>query len=467
MITLDRVSYTYPTGHRPALLDISLAVKPGEAVLITGASGCGKSTLVRVVNGLCPHYFKGRLEGRVTVDRVPNRECRLHDISMSVGTLFQDPEHQFFTATVEEEIAFAHEWRETQVPVIRAKVASAAAQFGLDHLLDRSLFRLSEGEKQRVVLASIVSLGPRVLVLDEPSANLDHETTRELAQTIAALKQSGMAIIIVDHRLYWLSDVVDRVVVMERGRMVATGDFSLLDDEVLRQTYGLRRAAVPDPRNRLKKTGGTSGVIRVEDLSFAYRDGPRLFEGARFALPRGVTGLLGPNGAGKTTLARLLTGLSPMRSGTIYFKNRPASPRFLLQRSGMALQNVDHQLQMKTVRRELMVAANGSSPPECDTSRVEDHLVRFGMEGLQDRHPQSLSGGEKQRLVIACAMIRQPDVLILDEPTSGLDGLNMRLIANAVREAAERGACVLLISHDLELISMTCEHTFELPALAT
>jgi len=464
MITLDRVSYTYPMGRHPALQNISLSVEPGEAVLITGASGCGKSTLVRVVNGLCPHYFKGRLEGDVTVDRVSNMDRRLHDISLSVGTLFQDPEHQFFTATVEEEIAFAHEWRETQVPVIRAKVDTAAEQFGLGHLLDRSLFRLSEGEKQRVVLASIVSLGPSVLVLDEPTANLDPETTQELARTIAALKQSGMAVIIVDHRLYWLSDVVDRIYVMEKGRIAATGDFSLLDDKVLRKTYGLRRATVPDPRNDLKKAGGTSGVIRVEDLSFGYRNGPRLFEGARFALPRGVTGLLGPNGTGKTTLARLLTGLSPMHSGKIYFRDRPASPRFLLQRSGMALQNVDHQLQMKTVRQELMVAANGAGPLE-NSVGVEAHLVRFGMQGLHDRHPQSLSGGEKQRLVIACAMIRQPDILILDEPTSGLDGLNMRLIADAVRETANRSACALLISHDLELIGMTCDHILELQAL--
>ena len=250
MITLDRVSYTYPMGRHPALQNISLSVEPGEAVLITGASGCGKSTLVRVVNGLCPHYFKGRLEGDVTVDRVSNMDRRLHDISLSVGTLFQDPEHQFFTATVEEEIAFAHEWRETQVPVIRAKVDAAAEQFGLGHLLDRSLFRLSEGEKQRVVLASIVSLGPSVLVLDEPTANLDPETTQELARTIAALKQSGMAVIIVDHRLYWLSDVVDRIYVMEKGRIAATGDFSLLDDKVLRKTYGLRQATVPDPPKR-------------------------------------------------------------------------------------------------------------------------------------------------------------------------------------------------------------------------
>ena len=220
----------------------------------------------------------------------------------------------------------------------------------------------------------------------------------------------------------------------------------------------------PTPRNDLKKAGGTSGVIRVEDLSFGYRNGPRLFEGARFALPRGVTGLLGPNGTGKTTLARLLTGLSPMHSGKIYFRDRPASPRFLLQRSGMALQNVDHQLQMKTVRQELMVAANGAGPLE-NSVGVEAHLVRFGMQGLHDRHPQSLSGGEKQRLVIACAMIRQPDILILDEPTSGLDGLNMRLIADAVRETANRSACALLISHDLELIGMTCDHILELQAL--
>lgn len=464
MITLNRVSYTYPLGSRPAVREISLTVARGEAVVITGASGCGKSTIVRLVNGLCPHYFKGRLQGCVKIDGAPSTDLPLHAISHRVGTLFQDPEQQFFATTVEDEIAFAHEWRERQPHVIRAKVALAAAQFGLDRLLHRSLFRLSEGEKQKVVLAAIVSLGPGVLVLDEPTANLDPESTADLALKIAELKKAGMAILIVDHRLYWLADVVDRVYVMEQGHIAASGDFSLLSDEGLRRAYGLRRPVVRDPRGSLEAASDTGGEIRVEDLSFAYRNGERLFDGARFALARGVTGLIGKNGAGKTTLARLLTGLSPMQSGSIFFRDCHASPRFLLQRSGMALQNVDHQLHMKTVRQELMVSGHRSGSSERD-AWAEDHLLRFGLAELAERHPQSLSGGEKQRLVIACAMIKQPDILILDEPTSGLDGLNMRLIADAVREAAGRSACVLLISHDLELIDMTCDHALDLQAL--
>jgi len=462
MIALDNVSYTYPFTSIPAVSGIDLHVQPGEAVLVTGPSGCGKSTLIRLVNGLCPHFYDGRLEGCVRVAGKNTTAYRLHEISNQVGTLFQDPEHQFFAMTVAEEIAFVHEWRQTSPRAIRETVRAAAEQFGLTHLLDRSLLHLSEGEKQKVVLASIVSCNPRVLVLDEPTANLDPEATADLAATIKAFKQAGMAILIVDHRLYWLESVVDRVLIMNRGRIARDGSFSMLNDAAVTGTHGLRKARVDDPRPKLAPACRRKGRLRIENLSFSYKNGPSLFRDADLALPKGVTALLGNNGSGKTTLARLLTGLSSMHTGRLHLGNRLIGARLLLNRASIVLQNVDHQLHMKTVREELILSAQSIQQGLRDSS-VEAYLDRLGLRHLAGRHPQSLSGGEKQRLVIACGMIKQPDVLILDEPTSGLDGRNMELVVALVRRAADQGACVVLISHDLELVGAACDHGLKLP----
>ncbi len=307
-----------------------------------------------------------------------------------------------------------------------------------------------------------MSLCPRVLVLDEPTANLDPESTVDLGRKIREFKEEGMAVEIPDHRLYWLEGVAEWVAVMDRGEIVESGPFSILSHKDLRESHGLRAACVEDPRPGLGKVSANGIGIRVEDLRFAYRGGPELFGGASFSLPREVTGLLGKNGAGKTTLARLLTGLSRMRSGKVYLDGESISPSRLLKRASIVLQNADHQLQMKTVGDEAMLCANGACSKQ-RAEKVAEILERFGLSGLIDRHPQSLSGGEKQRLAIACGMIKEPDILILDEPTSGLDGRNMRMIAESIRQAAERGASVLLISHDLELLDSACDRALHLP----
>ncbi|MFP4030926.1 MAG: ABC transporter ATP-binding protein [Desulfococcaceae bacterium] len=462
MISLDGVSYAYPYRADDAVTDLRLRVRPGEAVLCTGPSGCGKSTLVRLVNGLCPHFFQGRLRGRVRVNGRDNGERRLGEIARDVGTLFQDPEQQFFALSVSDEIAFAHEWRETDPAAIRRRVSDALDRFGLNHRANASIHALSEGEKQKAALAAVMSLAPRALVLDEPSANLDPEAAADLAEEIGRLKSAGMAILIVDHRLYWLAGVADRAVILDRGRVAEEIPFSRLADPGLRTRRGLR-ADRADVRDRLCPARGGPNDLQVADLRFAYPRSPALFEGISFTLPRGrITGVFGPNGAGKTTLARLLTGLSPMDCGRLFLDGEAATPRELLRRASIVLQNADHQLHMKTVRREAISAAH-SLPPIRRAVAADEILRLFGLEELAHRHPQSLSGGEKQRLVIACGMVKCPDILILDEPTSGLDGRNMRRIALAMRRAADQGACVLLISHDLELIAESCDGALHLP----
>lgn len=462
MIRFENVSYSYPFQNRPAASKIDLRVRPGELVLCTGASGCGKSTLIRLANGLCPHYFQGSLSGQVLVGQISTKRRSLAELSLQLGTVFQDPQQQFLALGVEEELALALKWQGLEAPAIEAAVRWATQEFELSPILASSIHCLSDGQKQKVALASQSLRQPQALILDEPSANLDPQSTSALALKLERLKRQGLALLVADHRLYWLEGVADRVLVMAEGRIQAQGGFEILRDEALRQRYGLRSHRVEDCRHSLPKLpADAEALLQASKLSFAYPRRPPLFDGVNFKLPPGLTALIGPNGAGKTTLARLLAGLVKPSQGEISLAGRPHSQRQRLKASGLVLQNADHQLYMRTVRQELESCLFLAGLP--DKGRVDELLQSLNLSALAERHPQSLSGGEKQRLVIACALAKEPRLLILDEPTSGLDCENMRRLAVVIKDQAGRGRCVALISHDLELLQSAGAYSLRLP----
>jgi energy-coupling factor transport system ATP-binding protein len=463
MIRFENVSYAYPFRGELAARELSFSVAPGELVLCTGGSGSGKSTLVRLANGICPRFFKGGMEGRVLIGGEDAAAFPLHLLADRVGSLFQNPEEQFLALSVEDELRFAHEWRGRSAEETDRLVSGPAEELGLVPLMRSSVYGLSEGQKQRLGLASILSQGPAALVLDEPTANLDPETTLDLARMLVDLKRRGLAVLVADHRLYWLKDAADRVLIMRDGRIEREGPFAVLRDDALRAEYGLRRAEVEDGRALLPPSP-ERGSLSVEALSFAYRGKAPLFEKARFALSPGVTALIGDNGTGKTTLARLLTGLLKARGGTFRLEGKSLAPKALLRRAGLVLQNADHQLAMRTALEEVVTSLRLAGKPEREwASRARELLADFGLLRHEGRHPQSLSGGEKQRLTVACALAKEPDILILDEPTSGLDGENMRRIAAALEARARGGAHMLLITHDLELMDAACTRALRLP----
>ena len=459
MLHFSSVTYTYPHGAAPAVRDISFSLAPGEVLLCTGRSGCGKSTLTRLANGLAPHYMKGNLQGEVRVAGQSTRETTPADLAHTAGTLFQDPERQFFALTVGDELALSLQWRGLEPEAVREAVARSAAILGIEALLDHTIFGLSEGQKQKVALASLLATQPKMLVLDEPSANLDPESTAELARTLAVLKSQGIALFIVDHRLSWLRGLADRVMVLENGQCVAQGTFSLLDDDALRTRHGLRASTVPDPRPTLpeKPQHTADALFACRDITFAYPKGKPVFENAAYGFQQGdIIALLGDNGIGKTTLARLFTGLERPQSGHVLVRGAAVKPRRLVNHAQVVLQNAGHQLRMNSVATELAdaICANSGSGENSDI--VQKCMEQYGIAHLADRHPQSLSGGEKQRLAVACATIRRPEVLILDEPTSGLDGENMQRMAESIEQASQNGTCVLVITHDLELMKRVC-----------
>lgn len=486
MISFNHVSYRYPFQDTDAVSDLTFNVSPGRVVLVTGVSGCGKTTLMRLANGLCPHYYEGTLSGNVKIFGKDTQTSSVSEISELVGTLFQDPEDQFFALNVRDEMGFALKTAGIDAKTVEKRIDDVAQRLRISELLKNSISALSEGQKQRVALAEILVTLPRALILDEPSANLDPEATARFAQELNTLKNAGYAILVVDHRLHWLKDVADEVIVMKEGRICRRGFFEILNDETLRREYGLRDAEVIDVREILPETDRHNCVLEAKGLTFDYEhsnhekgiarfkklflstvapsDRPVLLENINFTLPIGITALIGDNGSGKTTLARLITGLN-RGEGELFVRGRLMPSNELLKHAGLVLQNADHQLQMRSVREEIRACLFAAGQDAENESQIESLLDTFSLLPLADRHPQSLSGGQKQRLVIACALAKDPDILILDEPTSGLDGENMKRVAGVLNKAAANGKAVLLITHDLELLALCAQRAIRMHSL--
>lgn len=470
MIHVKNLSYCYPFAQKDALTDISFSLNEGEAMLISGPSGCGKSTLLRVLNGLIPFHFHGDLRGNIKIGgRVPQN---LAEVSAQVGSVFQNPDSQFLAMTVESDIAGSLEWRLDSREEILRRTDAAIERLGLKHLRSRSLFRLSSGEKQKTVIASAIATEPRILVFDEPTANLSPEATEELAALCRELKRDGFTIVIVDHRIYWLDGVPDKMLILNEGKIVRSIDapggnaISRLESDGDLRAQGLRDARVSANPPLKEIPAEIPAALSCEKIFFKYPNGEKaIFDGTRnFRIPQGaITAVVGKNGAGKTTFAKIITGLLklPRKKGGAILKNGvPAKAARLLNDGGFVMQNTDIQLYMRTVLEELV-----SASPLPGKAAERDALALLDEIGLLDkreRHPQSLSGGEKQRLVIASVLMKKPSLIVLDEPTSGLDGRNMRIIAGMLRAYAERGNTVLLITHDLEFLALLPTYKIEI-----
>ena len=485
MIRFEKVSYRYPFQDKWAVKNLNLEVLPGQVVLVTGVSGCGKTTLMRLANGLCPHYYAGEISGQVTICGEDTQKSSVSAISDKIGTLFQDPEDQFFALNVKDEMGFALKVAGMTPTIVNERVVQVAQRLSIENLLSRSISALSEGQKQRVALGEILVSEPQALILDEPSANLDPEATDRLAQELLRLKQAGFAILVVDHRLHWLNHVADEVIVMQHGEIKERGPFAILENAKMRKRYGLREARVEDVRNTLPEKHVQSPILQTADLTFDYEKAnhhsklanfKKLFKGStknttdillkniHFDIGPGITALIGENGSGKTTLARLITGLN-VGTGALYLRGEKTTADQLLKHTGLVLQNADHQLQMRSVQEEIKACLFAAGQSQSTEETIDALLKTFSLEELADRHPQSLSGGQKQRLVIACALAKNPDILILDEPTSGLDGANMKRVADTLKEQANRGKAVLLITHDLELLALCADQALRMDTL--
>ena len=306
--------------------------------------------------------------------------------------------------TVEEEVAIALEWRSTPADEMRSLVDDALRVMDLTRLATRSVFTLSSGERQKCVIASVIAAKADIVVMDEPTANLSPEATEELSAVVAGLKAAGVAVFIVDHRLYWLKDVADRMLVLKDGEVASCIEGAQLKSASFDPSWGLRSLDVARPA--LPVVARTrDAAVEISHLSFRYRRrAPFVYKDFSCAIPRGkITAIVGANGAGKTTLARLVCGLLKPSSGLVAMADGAASR---ISSVSFVMQQMDIQLYMKTVLDELMYSAPRKISKAERLADAEKWLATFGLSHLRARHPHSLSGGECERLVIACALYR-------------------------------------------------------------
>jgi len=438
LATVDRLTFSYP-GAAPALREVSLRVCEGEAVLLLGASGSGKSTLLRALAGLVPWFHGGRFEGRVEVGGRDTRRARPSDLAGTVASVFQDPEDQVVLGRVEAEVAFGLENVGTAPGEIAGRVSVALAAVGSEHLGGRRVTELSGGELQRVCLASALALEPRLLLLDEPTSQLDREGAEAFLERALG---NGAAVVLSEQRPATALRYADRVVFLECGRI-------LLDaprDDALAWLDEHRPAWTQQPRNNVVQAG-REAVCRVDSVAFAYGDGPHVLDGASLELRRGeVVALTGPNGCGKTTLAKVAAGLLEPLAGSV---ERAGHAAFLLQDPGRYLvrERVDDEV------------ALGGGP--ADTRRT---LAEVGLAGYDARHPRDLSSGERERLALATVLVGKPDLLVLDEPTRGVDPERKLELAALLREQAGARA-TLVVTHDAAFASAVADREVSLAAL--
>lgn len=455
-VKLENFSYAYFGSQTQALNNISLHAPQGAITLLAGKSGCGKTSVIRAACGLIPCYYRGAASGKAEADGLDISQMSLSQSAQHVGLLHQNPEHGFFALKVKDELRTPLDWQNLPMPETERRIKEACRLLAIEPLLESSVFELSAGEKQKAAIAGLLARGVKTLVLDEPSANLDPEAALELGKLLLKLKNEGYAILVADHRLYWLNGIADRVYVLKEGKMLAQGPFSILNDENLRHEAGLRLVQVSDKRNLLPAASGS--FLQANGLHFNYRKRKTVFKDFSFDAAEGVCAIVGKNGSGKTTLTRILSGLERIKAGSVAIQGKKTGKSARAKQTRCVMQNADRSLHCKSVGAELY-AASGN---RLKASQIEDYLSLFNLSSLATRHPQSLSGGEKQRLAIVCALSARPSLLLLDEPTSGLDGENMRLIASALNQAAAQGSLALLVTHDLELLDCCCTHKIQL-----
>lgn len=458
MLTLENLSLFYEQDKK-VLDDINLIVADGECVLLTGESGSGKSSIINSINGLAFEYENAKFSGSIKVDNKDLKGMELYEISLMISSVFQNPKTHFFNVDTTLELLFYLENIGLDRKEMESRMEDMLKLFPIKHLLGRSIFELSGGEKQILCVAACYISGCKIIVLDEPSSNLDDKYIDILKEMLQILKNKGITLIIAEHRIYYLTDLADRIILIRKGELFK----ELTKDELLNseRQLGLRSAIKTVLKVQNKSVGND---LNIKKLEYNFKDGSGLkIEDISFGLGN-IYGITGKNGCGKSTFLRVMTGLDDKGKSEITFNGKILNKKDRLKNSSLVMQDVNHQLFTDSVEEEIKLGVKDLSLDRLDN-------VLFGLEltELKDRHPMSLSGGQKQRVAIASVLCKNSRFIFFDEPTSGMDYKNMIRISKLIKEMSTKDNIIFIVSHDNEFLNETadsilCLEEFKIPA---
>lgn len=440
MIEFENVSFSYTGQEHGGLRDINLKISDGEFVLFCGRSGCGKTTITRLVNGLIPQFYQGELHGRVLVDGQEISNIPMYQIAAKVGSVFQNPRTQFFNVDTDSEIAFGIENEARPPEKLAERVEQTTEDLHIQKLRNRNIFELSGGEKQKIAFASVYAMNPQIYLLDEPSSNLDMTSIQELKEHLRLIKKQGKTVLIAEHRLYYLMELADRIVYLEKGEIkgIYTPEEFWQLSEPDREHMGLRAVDLQAVFPQKSHLPAPTPVLDLRNVTLRYKKQTILHDIELSAGKGEVIGVVGHNGAGKTTFSRALCGLHKDCDGQFLWESEPIERKERLKRSYMVMQDVNYELFADSVEAE---CSFGIRNP--DQTLVNATLEELGLTQYRERHPNTLSGGQKQRVAVAVSMICGKDLLVFDEPTSGLDFDSMTQVAGMIRRLSNIGALLV------------------------
>lgn len=470
-VWVQDLTFRYRDRTSPAIQNISFAVKPGELMLIAGASGCGKTTLIRCLNGLIPRSYKGELQGEILIDGKPIRNLSLARISQLVGTVLQDPERQILGTRVRNEVAFGLENLGLDRAEIIERIDQALQYLGIGHLRDRETFNLSGGEKQKVALAGVLAMRPKILLLDEPLASLDPASAQDTLRIVRQMVDEGMCVLMVEHRVEDVLNIApDQVLLMENGLVRYQGEIEGLYKivnyhEIKLPAQEVLKRAVKDPPPpvlnilpsvlRQADLAERTALVQFEHVYFGYETTPSVLQDINLEIHAGdVMAILGANGAGKTTLVKHAIGLLKPVQGRVLIDGvdtHKMSVAEVAKTLGYVFQSPSHMLFAPTVYEELAFGPTnlGHSAAQIE-KEVMEAIDIVNLSGKEKEAPLALSFGQQKRVSIAAVLAMRSRILVMDEPTAGQDYQNYMEFMDAIVQLPNFEA-ILFITHDIDL----------------
>ncbi|EKS22097.1 hypothetical protein HMPREF9318_00295 [Streptococcus urinalis FB127-CNA-2] len=462
LLSAENLSFTYQREDKVSCLINDIQLNPGKVYVLCGKSGSGKSTFLKLINGLIPDYFQGQIEGFLRVLSHRIGEDSVEVLSNDVASVFQNPSSQFFYERVKHELVFPCENKGMSTYQIEKKLNQLLSEFHIEDLLNRQLRSLSGGQRQLVAIATAIMQSTALIILDEPTANLDHDGCEIVKQKINYLKSQGISVIIAEHRLNYLIDVADEFLYFENGvlnRQFSINDLLSLENKE-RKELGLRAFKIPAIWDYKKDKMCAQFYFKDDEYvisQLAVKAGQDLLQSyQKLSFKKGqITSIIGKNGIGKSRLANYLSGLLEDKNAHFMFDGKSLSQKERLQKTAFVMQEVQLQLVADSVINEV----NLGHKPHPNTDAI---LETLNLHALKEKHPMTLSGGEQQRLMIAASLLSDKEIFIFDEPSCGLDLLQMKAVAKLLIDLKQEGKIVILISHDVELLSLVSDRIYQI-----